>query len=412
MNKNIKERIKYWAQIFLVPLYLLSFLMPRNKKIWLFGSTFGRRFTDNPRYLYLYVSHDKDALERGIRPVWISHNKDVVKFLTDNGYEAYYYHSFKGIWLALRAGVYIFDNYSKDINFWQSGGAVKVNLWHGSGNKLTNHDNQFDTIRHPKNAWEKWKTWLRRLSDEKPSHYILSTSDAKKVENMSAFQVDEKHILINGQPRNDMLIGNDEYAIEELFSEEEKKVIASMRSDKEAGMTILAFMPTFRPSESKFFEVMDFARFNDFLEDNHYRLYVKPHPKSRIIKRLEELNSGNIYAIKSEVDVYSFLKNVDMLIADYSSVYTDFMLLDRPVAAFWFDEEEYVSQNRDSYIPAEEYMPEIVAKNMDELMDSINRVLTEDSCLYARRKSRDRYFNDINGKYAKDMYEQIMKISR
>ena len=71
-----------------------------------------------------------------------------------NGYESYYYHSVKGIWLALRAKVYFFDNYSKDINFWQSGGAVKINLWHGIGNKRINYDNKFDKVRHPKNLWE------------------------------------------------------------------------------------------------------------------------------------------------------------------------------------------------------------------------------------------------------------------
>ena len=31
-----------------------------------FGSTFGKRFADNPKYLYLYMSQHKDKL--GIRP--------------------------------------------------------------------------------------------------------------------------------------------------------------------------------------------------------------------------------------------------------------------------------------------------------------------------------------------------------
>ena len=87
------------------------------------------------------------------------------------------YHSIKGIWFALRGKVYLFDNYSKDINFWQSGGAMKVNLWHGTGNKKANHDNKFDKFRHPKNLWERFMTFPRRLSDEKPHHYTLATSE-------------------------------------------------------------------------------------------------------------------------------------------------------------------------------------------------------------------------------------------
>ena len=129
MGKNAKERICYWAQLLLLPIYGLSFITPRDKNIWLFGSTFGRRFTDNPRYLYMYVNHfskvrfgaklpknEETATElekrlEKIRPIWISHNKETIKDLNNAGFEAYYYHSLKGVFYALRAGFYIFDNY-------------------------------------------------------------------------------------------------------------------------------------------------------------------------------------------------------------------------------------------------------------------------------------------------------------
>ena len=155
MIKKITDGLKYWGQLLGLPVYWLSFVVPKDKNLWVFGSTFGRRFADNPKYLYLYTAQfhgDKT------KAVWISHNKDIVKLLNDNGYEAYYYHSLKGMWKCLRAKIYIFDNYSKDISFWLSGGAIKFNLWHGSGNKKTNYDNKFDTVRHPKNTWEKFKT--------------------------------------------------------------------------------------------------------------------------------------------------------------------------------------------------------------------------------------------------------------
>lgn len=147
MLKKFINSIKYWAQILLVPLYWVSFITPRSKKVWIFGSTFGKRFADNSRYFYLYINQFKKS---EIRAIWISHDNKIVKFLKENGLEAYYYRSLKGIYYCLRGYVYIFDNYSKDISFWLSGGAVKVNLWHGSGNKKTNYDNKFDRVRHPK----------------------------------------------------------------------------------------------------------------------------------------------------------------------------------------------------------------------------------------------------------------------
>ena len=172
---KFSEWLKYWGQLLLLPLYWLSFLAPRDRRIWLFGSTFGRRFADNPRYLYLYASQHR--MELGIRPVWISRNKGIVDFLNENGYEAYRYHSLAGIWYALRGKLYLFDNYSKDINFWQSGGAVKVNLWHGIPLKKIQADNIFDRYRHPQNLWDRWRNFPRNLSDE--TDFFFRISDKK-----------------------------------------------------------------------------------------------------------------------------------------------------------------------------------------------------------------------------------------
>ena len=62
MSNKAINRVKYWGQLLGLPIYWLSFCVPRKKNIWLFGSTFGRRFADNPRYLYLYASQHKDEI--------------------------------------------------------------------------------------------------------------------------------------------------------------------------------------------------------------------------------------------------------------------------------------------------------------------------------------------------------------
>ncbi len=404
MGGSVKERILYWLQIFLVPLYGLSFLFPRNNRIWLFGSTFGRRFAENPRYLYLYVNqHEKPV----IRPVWISHNKEIVRFLTENGYEAYYYHSLKGIWLALRAGVYIYDNYSKDINFWQSGGAVKINLWHGSGNKRTNHDNMHDKVRHPKNAWEKWKTWLRRLSDEKPKDYVLTTSPAMQKIYISAFATDIEHVIVDGQPRNDMLFPKEENGIEDLMTPDEKSFSDELKKLHADGYRIACYAPTFRDSEKKFFDTMDLPAFNAFLEQEKMILVTKLHVKSKLKKEFGQIRLSNVRNAPTEIDLYTFLGAVDLLITDYSSVYTDYMLLDRPVIAFRYDWEEYSKDTRECYIDQDEYMPEYKACTMEELQQGIVSVLKQDDHKEKRHVSRARMFMYTDGQSSARITEKI-----
>lgn len=409
MNNKIKERIKYWAQLFLVPVYGLSFLMPRDKKLWLFGSTFGRRFADNPRYLFLYVSQHKDSLSvSGIRPVWISHNKHIVSFLNENGYESYYYHSLKGIWLALRAGVYIYDNYSKDINFWQSGGAFKFNLWHGTGNKKINHDNIHDAVRHPKNAWEKSKTWLRRLSDEKPTDYILTTSDAMKPHFASAFAVCEDYVVVAGYPRNDMLFPYEESGIWPVFTKEEQALLDKIAEYRQQGYRIAAYMPTFRQSESKFFDVMNLDRFNGFLVSDKTIMLAKLHVKSKLKNEFEAFDYSNIISVNQDIDTYTFLKEADLLITDYSSVYTDYMLLNRPVIAFDYDYVDYERDSREYTINQDEYMPELKAVNMEELTECMLTLKNEDPRQELRLRSRKRMFNAVDGHASKILTDWLL----
>ena len=381
---NQKERIKYWGQLLLLPVYGLSFLIPRNKRIWLFGSTFGRRFADNPRYLYLYLNTYPQA---GIRPIWISHNKEIVAFLQKQKLEAYYYMSLKGILYSLYGKIYIFDNYSKDINFWTSGGAVKFNLWHGTGNKRANHDNKFDKVRHPKTLWEHFTTFPRRLSDEKPSHYTLATSKPLAVITSSAFNTPLNHVIIDGYPRNDMMMGA---KYPHIFTKEEKAAYQKIGNWKEQGMKIDFYMPTFRDSEVDFFKVMNLEKFNEFLKVNHIIFVAKLHPKSKLKEEFAAIAYSNIYTVDSVVDPYTFMKMVDIMTADYSSAYSDFMLLNRPVVAFHYDYEKYSAETRDGYVPFEEYMPELTAKTMDELMKDTLLALTKDTKSKARGASRIR----------------------
>ncbi len=404
--KKIIEGIKYWGQLLLLPVYWFSFLFPRNKRIWLFGSTFGRRFADNPRYFFLYCSQHREELD--MRPIWISHDKGIVKFLNENGYEAYYYHSLKGIWYALRGRIYFFDNYSKDINFWQSGGALKFNMWHGVGNKCINYDNRHDRVRHPRNGWERFKFFPRRLSDEKPSHYILATSPMIGKIFARAFQVQENHVIEAGYPRNDILFK--ENSVENVYLTEEKLLQQHIKEWKQGGQRLLGYFPTFRRSEVKFFEVCDLKAFNTFLQENNMIFICKLHPKSACKGAFEAVDYSHIYVVKPEVDMNSFLGDIDLLVADYSSVYSDFMLLNRPVVAFHYDYEEYSADTRDGYFDYEEYMPEVRAYNMQELEDSICQVLKKDEALEKRKHFCKKLYKNMDGNSCRRLVKEIQQL--
>lgn len=399
------KRIKYWLQVFLLPLYGFSFLTIRNKNIWLFGSSFGNRYADNPRYLYRYVA--KEQAEH-TRAIWISHKPEIVEFLRENGMEAYYYKSLKGIFYCLHAGVYIFDNYSKDISFWLSGGAKKVNLWHGTGNKKINYDNKFDKLRHPKSRWESFQNFLITISNEKPSHYILATSEMMGDIFASAFQVPRDHVLIDGYPRNDVLF--EDYPVEPLYTKEEEAQILELKGQKEKGMYLILYLPTFRDSEKLFFDYMDLEKLNTFLRERNMMFYTKLHPKSKLKEQFEKISYSNIKNVSVTIDTYTILGYADMLTTDYSSIHTDFLMLNRPSVLFTYDLEEYSKDTRECYFDYDSYMPELRTFTMEEFLNGIDSVRKQDTCEEGRLALRSKMFSYSDSRSSERLYQKIRQI--
>ncbi len=408
---SVKLGLSYWMQLFLIPIYFLSFLIPRNPKLWLFGSTFGNRFADNPKYFYLYCNQfHKDRKNGGIRAVWITKQKEIVKLLRKNGYEVYYRYSLKGIWCCLRGKVYIFDNYSKDISFWLSGGAVKINLWHGIPLKKIQKDNCFDQVRNSKKWSDRWRYALRRMTDENPSHYILTTS--KKLISIFSSAFGTKRVLTSGYPRNDSLLSE---KISNLKTkqeiQDEKRLFKIYQQEKFE--KIIFYMPTFRDSEEKFFHIISFERLNRYLLENKYLLCVKLHPKSKLEKKFHELEKEKspIIVLHSEDDPYIFLKKADMLITDYSSIFFDYLYLNRPLVFFDYDKEEYLTHSRKFYFDYNKITPGKKAETMEELFAAINQGFEykqewEEQRLYLKEK----IFGSTNELASKKLYSDIINI--
>ena len=191
---------------------------------------------------------------------------------------------------------------------------------------------------------------------------------------------------------------------------QEQKLICSIDEWKEQGQKIIGYLPTFRSSESKFFEVCDLDDLNAFFKANDMMLVCKLHPKSRCKDTFERMDYSNIYVVPTEVDVNAFLGQIDLLIADYSSAYSDYMLLDRPVVAFHYDYEEYAKDTRDAYFDFDEYMPERKACSGEELKQAVLDVLEEDASLEERRKFRENLFKNVDGEASRRVVEALKRI--
>lgn len=158
------------------------------------------------------------------------------------------------------------------------------------------------------------------------------------------------------------------------------------------------------------------AKFDKFLEENNIILILKIHPNEefKIIKKLN--NTKNIMLLrgdmleKNEIDLYEILNAADLLITDYSSVYFDYLLLDRPIIFTPIDFKEYSETRGFILEPYEKWTPGAKVLTQETLEREIIKSLKDNSYYKLERENiRNIIHRYIDGESSKRIWDIIDK---
>ena len=373
----IKDRIiRYLTYIINIPLYYISFCIPKNKNIWVFGAWFGEKYADNSKALFEFVNNN----DKEIFAVWLTQSKIVFKYLKLKGMNVHYTYSLKGYYYSAIAKFVFVSTGMHDINRFVSSNNIKVQLWHGTPLKKI----MYDVGSGP--TVSELLLFFKQIFmpfDFNNYKYLLSSTNNINDSLNSAFLDKIENIIIKGYPRND-----------QLFS-----------CNKES---LITFLPTHRGEGNggiqKIFNSFDSIKIDSFLMKNNYKLKIKPHFYD--LDNVNIIESKVISVIKEDIDLYELLSKTDILITDYSSVYFDFLLLDRPIIFTPFDMKEYLNKDRELYYNYNDVTPGPKCKDWNEVMNEIEKLMNgEDNY----RKEREKTNNDFNkyqdGNSSKRVYE-------
>jgi CDP-glycerol glycerophosphotransferase (TagB/SpsB family) len=363
----------------------------------IFGSWFGNKYADNPKYLFMTANMDKK-----IRAIWITKNENVYRELKDKGYEVYFRNSLKGIIYQLRAKYYFTCTSRNDVNFIFMGGAVHVELWHGIPLKKIMYDDVISKIKKEPYR-NKMKYMLNYAIYYLPiirNEYIVSSSDEITKIYYSAFKKDKKHILQLGQPRNDVFFTNKFEDDKFQFNYENKKIILYMPTHRNEGKT-----------EIPIDKIFDLEDLNNYCIKNNWIFLIKKH----YYHCNEKKDFGNYECIKDitciETDSQLLLKYTDILITDYSSCYIDYLLLDRPIIFYNYDYDAYVRNDRELYFDYNDVTPGEKVSNYKELITNINDYLVnnKDNFFAQRQKIKRLFYSESNEKMTGDKILKYIK---
>jgi len=320
-------------------LYCLSFLTPRKRKLWLFGSRNGQ-FVDNPKYLFLYALEHFDGAEL----VWLTKDDAVVEAMTALGLPVCQKWSMKGLWLSLRAGIYIYAFDSDDINFSCSGRAKKVNLYHGIPLKKIEFDSTLGnagTVYQPDTLYRKIRSrvvyatkWQAIDLFQIPSAGMIEIHDG-------AFNHLIKSYHCGAHPR--LLPVVEPELVPSVLTDEAKRVLELMQGYKE----VWIYMPTWRVGDPDILSVAlpDLDKLNSVLKGKNILLLLKMHLYSENVIE----GCSHIKLIPAVLDAYPLLNSIDLLITDYSSISFDFQLTGRNIIFYSYDLDDYLSKSSDGF---------------------------------------------------------------
>ena len=372
-------------------IYVLSFLMPRDKKLWIFIGWLhgGEReiFGENPKYLFLHTSNNRPNLNS----VWIGRDKKICKILKDRGYKCRYINSPAGIYYSLRAGYTFVGAFMQIANWRYSGGSRVVQLWHGKGPKKTGHANPYGLQRYNRilypNLFKKF-------------YMFISASDYLAKFVVSAFKTQMDKVLVAGFPKYDVFFSNTEGSDVDI-NEGLQREIEYAKSKKVE--KVFLYAPTFRPGGSNPLDELRLGELNNLLRKKNYLLIGTLHPKFASKEWLPKQSFTNIKFTEAGYDIYPLLPKFDELITDYSSLAMDFIILDKPIIFFVPDIGEY-KKTPGLHEELWSLMPGHKVYSFEELKGALDK---EDEYKEERKRAREILFKFKDGNSSKRIVERL-----
>ena len=242
---------------------------------------------------------------------------------------------------------------------------VYIQTWHGTPLKRLAHDIETkDDITFYRSKMSRDEMTKSYDVDVAKYNYLISPNEYSSEIFESCFKIDKEKIKEYGYPRNDYLVNITNEEIDKL------KIKYNIPTDKK----VILYAPTWR--DNKFNEKgyiyelkVDFNKWKDMLGDE-YVVIFKPH--YLISNKFKDIKLDNfLFSFDENVDINELYVMSDLLITDYSSVFFDYAILNRPILFYMYDLEEYRDELRGFYLDINKELPGKITIDEDELLSVI-----------------------------------------
>ena len=369
--------------------------IPLDDKTVLFISFHGKGYSDNPKAIYEEML--KDDKFKDYKFVWAikNHKKKAIKIDDAKIVE---YLSISYFYYLSKAKYWIF-NCKMPSYICKKKDQIYLQTWHGTPLKRLGHDIHVDENTTFYRSQIKAKDMYRSYDiDSARYNYMISPNAFCTKIFPAAFNINKERLIETGYPRNDVMSN---------VTDDEK-----LKIKKELNIPpykkVILYAPTWRDNQYvakgyTFKLEVDFHKWHQYLKDDYIVLF-KPH--YLIINDYKSTNDlqGFLYNIDADQDISPLYLITDILITDYSSVFYDFAVMNKPMYFYMYDLKDYQEELRGFYIDIYKDLPGQIYENEDDLLKDV----IENKYDYAKLKVfKERFNNHDDGMASKRVVDIV-----
>ena len=395
------------ATVFFLP---LSLVIPKKKgRIVVIGRERGT-FSDNAKHFFLFLQGNTNSV---FSAVFLSSNRKTIAQLRRHFLPCLFYPSLRGLYWLLTAEFIIMDSaeWISGGKFQLTAGSKLIQLWHGAPIKeieLSLHQRRLQGLSFlPRLVLQIQKKIIGRY----PDYYALASTSELFTQKTFSSAFRARHFVESGYPRNDAILNaqEDSRRNSPLWINCDLQALQMIDNARSNNLRIILYAPTFRSNLSSPFSdnILSLQALNNFAEDHKILLVMKLHPL--MAKQFHTDNLSHIVHYAPECDIYPALSLIDCLVTDYSSIYFDYLLLDRPIIFFPYDFDHYIADERKLLFDYIDMAPGLLCKTQVELQAALSKPDTE-HWKAKRREVRNKVFDRLDDKAGKRLYDFVRNL--
>lgn len=308
------------SRLLLAPLYsLLALFVKKNENV-IITASLNMEFSDNAKALFDMLNHREEFKDR----VYFVINDEQKRQEFNRKYPGKFISnlSFKEAFFILKARYWFCSAMELPLaTFFQRHLRQVIHLGHGMLYKKIG-------LIETKVSW--YKKLYYALVNSSFTYTIATTPFCQK-DIATGFGVPLNRVLLTPQPKTSQIA---------FPIQIENKTLANQE------LIHVLYAPTWRPYAAvELFPFADFElnEFASFLVENTIHIWLRVHPRFEqdIDPALLACENIHLFSAKEYSEVNSYLSCFDALITDYSSIYYDYLTLERPVLFFDYDFDKY-----------------------------------------------------------------------